>query len=265
MTIQDVIDYLDQIFHPEFQEHYDNAGFLLGNPAVVVSGVLVSIDLTPSVIAEAQQRGCNLIVTHHPFIFGGIKRITPANETGRMIYQLIENHIAIYAAHTNLDNLPNGVNGILAEKLGLEDCHILHAIPDVHTPDNAPIGAGAIGVLPHPVPITEWLEVLKETLHIPILRISEPCHINIQHIAICGGAGSFLIEDAIQAGADVLVTSDLKYHDFQKAEGRIVLVDAGHYESEQFAKELISCAISKKFRNFATCISDATNSYIRYI
>ena len=265
MIIQDVIDYLDQTFHPEFQEHYDNAGFLVGNPAVVISGVLVAIDLTPTVIDEALHRGCNLIVTHHPFIFSGIKRITPKNETGRMIFQLIENHLAVYSAHTNLDNLPEGVNGILAEKLGLENCRILHPIPGSLTPNGVAIGAGMIGSLPNPIAIEEWVNILKATLQIPMLRLSELCHKTIQHIAICGGAGSFLIEDAVEAGADVLVTADLKYHDFQKAEGRIILVDAGHYESEQFAKELISCAISKKFRNFATCISDTSKGYIRYI
>lgn len=265
MIIQDVTAYLDQVFHPEFQEHYDNAGFLLGNPAVVVSGVLVAVDLTPTVVEEAIQRGCNLIVTHHPFIFGGIKRITPASETGRMIYRLIENQIAVYAAHTNLDNLPDGVNGILSEKLGLEHCRILKPMEGASMPNGAPVGAGMIGALPHPTDTHTWLQMLKERLGLPWLRCSELCKSSIQCVALCGGAGSFLIDDAIAAGADVYVTADLKYHDFQKPEGRLILVDAGHYESEQFAKEIIYSVISKKFSNFATQITDTQAGLVRYI
>ena len=125
MLLSEIIQYLDSEFHPEYQEDYDNSGFLLGNPNDDCTGALVALDLTLAVIDEALAVGANLIVTHHPFIFSGIKRITPDYATGRSIITLIKNNIAVYAAHTNLDNLKNGINGILAFQLGLTDCHIL--------------------------------------------------------------------------------------------------------------------------------------------
>ena len=117
-TIGEIVDFLDETFHPEYQEDYDNSGFLLGKTDIEVTGVLAAIDLTPNVIDEAITNGCNMIVTHHPFIFGGLKRITSDSEAGRMVFSLVEHGIAVYAAHTNLDNMKEGINGILANKLG---------------------------------------------------------------------------------------------------------------------------------------------------
>ena len=131
MILSDIIQFLDSKLHPEYQEDYDNVGFLLGDPAAECTGALVAVDLTPAVINEAAGLGANLIVTHHPFIFGGIRRITPNDTCGRMIYSLIRNNIAVYAAHTNLDNMKEGINGILADRLGLTDCHILRPLPSV--------------------------------------------------------------------------------------------------------------------------------------
>lgn len=260
MQIAEIITFLDQTFHPEYQEDYDNAGFLMGDPQQPVSGVLVALDLTPQVIDEARAKKCNLIVTHHPFIFGGIKRITTQNTVGRMILSLAEHHIAVYAAHTNLDNLKEGVNGILAEKLGMTECHILK--PMSIDPN---VGAGMVGTLPHPIAMQEFLQQVKQTLHLPVLRTSAPCKTTVRKVAICGGAGSFLIADAIGAKADIYLTGDLKYHDFQRAENRILLADIGHYESEQFSKELIYSIISKKFSTFVCQIADSDNGYICYI
>ena len=142
ISIGEVINFLDKTFRPELQEDYDNAGFLLGDSTMSYSGTLVALDLTSAVVEEAVNEGLNLIVTHHPFIFSGIKRITDRTEAGRIVLKLIKNKISVYAAHTNLDNLPWGVNGILAEKLGLKDCRILRQ----SSVDN--IGAGMVGMLP---------------------------------------------------------------------------------------------------------------------
>lgn len=262
MKIAEIINYLDYEFHPEYQEDYDNAGFLLGDPMAEATGALVAIDLTEEVVDEAIAHGLNLIVTHHPFIFGGVKRITTQNATGRMITKLIKNDLAVYAAHTNLDNLKNGVNGILAQKLGLKEVQVLKPMEGLHDKN---IGAGMIGTLEHAVATGEFLEQVKQTLGVGTLRCSEVCKPKVQRIAICGGAGSFLIGDAIKNRADLYITADLKYHDFQRAERRIVLCDAGHYETEQFAKELIYLRILKKFSTFACRISDACNAYIQYI
>lgn len=262
MKIAEIINYLDYEFHPEYQEDYDNAGFLLGDPMAEATGALVAIDLTEAVAEEAIANGLNLIVTHHPMIFGGVKRITTQNALGRMITRLIKHDICVYAAHTNLDNIKNGVNGILAEKLGLKDCQILKPMEGLHDKN---VGAGMIGRLERAMDTEAFLQHVKEVLKVERLRCSPICRETVERVAICGGAGSFLIGDAMKMRADVLLTADMKYHDFQRAEGRIVLCDAGHYETEQFAKEIIYSAISKKFRNFACRISDEGNAYIRLI
>ena len=261
-TIRDLVDHLDATFHPELQEDYDNAGFLLGHADEPYRGALVALDLTPDVAREAIALGLNLIVTHHPLIFSGLRRITSQSELGRTVLALAEHRIAVYAAHTNLDNLPWGVNGALAERLGLQQCRIL-------SPLGADTGAGLTGSLPRPVPADQFLQRVKEVLHIPTLRTSDfniqNSEFKIQKVALCGGSGSQFIADAIAAGADLYLTADLKYHDFQRAEGRIILVDAGHYETEQFAKEIISRRISEKFSNFACRISSQQESIVRYI
>lgn len=262
MKLSEVIQFLDSEFHPEYQEDYDNSGFLLGDPERECSGVLVALDLTPSVIDEAMACGANLIVTHHPFIFGGVKRITPATATGRAIMSLIKNDLAAYAAHTNLDNLPNGINGILSFQLGLADCRILRPLSAASSPD---IGAGMVGQLPYPLPTAAFLEQVKAILGLPLLRVSDIASPAVSRVAICGGSGSFLIDDAIRAGADIYLTGDLKYHDFQRAEGRITLADIGHYESEQFGIGLIYSVISKKFSNFACFISGQGKSFVNYM
>lgn len=261
--IGEVVAHLDSLFHPEYQEDYDNSGFLLGNSATIYTGALVALDLTPAVITEAVNNQLNLIVTHHPFIFSGLKRITDDSDAGRMAMTLILNGISVYAAHTNLDNLPWGVNGILAQKIGLQNCKILREFKSAH--DDS-IGSGLVGELPRVVKVDTFLQKVKRLTRQPSIRTSP--HIatqRIQRVALCGGAGSFLIHDAIDAGADIFITADLKYHDFQRAEGRLILVDAGHYETEQFAKEIIYRAISEKFSNFACRISENQASLIQYM
>ncbi len=267
ISIGEVISFLNKKFRPELQEDYDNAGFLLGEHGTAYRGALVALDLTPEVIEEAIEHGLNLIVTHHPFIFSGLKRITDSSETGRMVIQLVRNGISVYAAHTNLDNLPWGVNGILAEKLGMKNCRIL-CRQDASAPFET--GAGMVGELPKAMETDKFLLKVKEVLMPTGCRRSlciskhNPKR-KVKRIAICGGAGSFLIGNAIDSGADLYLTADMKYHDFQRAEGRITLVDAGHYETEQFAKEIISRAISEKFSNFACRISENQGSLIQYI
>ncbi len=262
MNIGTLVSYLDSETHPEYQEKYDNAGFLVGDPQTECTGALVALDLTDDVVDEALDHNANLIVTHHPLIFVGVKRITPADATGRLIIKLIRNNIALYAAHTNLDNLQHGVNGILSFHLGLTDCHILHHLDDKNLPH---VGAGMIGSLPYPIPTNAFLEQVKLSLGLPLLRTSDIVSPSVSRVAICGGAGNFLINDAIDQKADIYFTGDLKYHDFQHAEGRITLVDIGHFESEQFTKELIYSIISKKFSNFACYISQRGRSFVNYI
>ena len=257
--IEEVVRYMDQEFHPEYQEDYDNAGFLVGRSGADCSGVLVALDLTDEVLDEALALGCNLIVTHHPLIFGGVKRITDHNAAGRLLLRLVESGTAVYAAHTNLDNLPWGVNGILAEKLGLTDCHILKSL-DGHSD----VGAGMVGTLPSAMPLEAFLTHVKAVTGQPSVRFAGGPR-EVRRVAICGGSGSSFIGEALASKADIYLTADLKYHDFQRATASMALADIGHYESEQFAKEIISRAISKKFSNFACRISERQGSLVSYI
>lgn len=257
--IADIVKYLDETFHPEYQEDYDNSGFLLGDSSEECSGVLTALDLTAEVLAEARACGANLIVTHHPFIFRGVKRITESDALGSLILDLIRSRTAVYAAHTNLDNLPWGVSGTLAEKIGLQHCRILKPI------DGDPaVGAGMVGELESPMPVEDLLLKVKKMTGMPTVRYAGGTG-RVQRVALCGGSGSDFIADAIRAGADIYLTADLKYHDFQRATPTMALADIGHYESEQFAKEIIYRVISKKFSNFACRISERQGSLVAYI
>ena len=289
MKTGEVIGWLDATFKPEYQEDYDNSGFLLGNSQSDYRGALVALDLTPEVVDEAVALGMSLIVTHHPFIFTGVKRLTDASETGRMVMALVKNDISVYAAHTNLDNLPWGVSGALAERLGVRECEVLSVKCEV---GDMAVGAGMVGELPEPMNVEDFLAKVKTVLGLPIVRVaplltkpvsSEQCSVfsdaaapdqlNTEHstlntvkrVALCGGSGAEFIDDAMRAGADIYLTGDLKYHDFQRTDGRMVLADIGHYESEQFAKEIIFRAISEKFSTFACRISDVQYSIVAYI
>ena len=262
MKTGEVIAYLDSTFHPEYQEDYDNSGFLFGDSRSDYGGALVALDLTPAVVDEAVRLGMNLIVTHHPFIFTGLKRLTDGSETGRMVLALARNGISVYAAHTNLDNLPWGVSGVLAGKLGLDNCQVLSV--KCEAGDGGEVGAGIVGDLPEAMPVGDFLTRVKTLTGIPFVRVSQLAG-RVSRVALCGGSGAEFIGDALRAGADIYLTADLKYHDFQRAEGRMVLADIGHYESEQFAKDIIFRAISEKFSNFACRISEAQLGIVKYM
>ena len=266
IRIADVVQYLDSTFHPEYQEDYDNAGFLVGDTAEEYRGALVALDLTDEVLAEAKALGLNLIVTHHPLIFRGVKRITDSNALGQLLLDLIQSKVAVYAAHTNLDNLPWGVSGVLAEKLGLQNCRILRAagVQPAATAEDGAVGSGMVGELPESVSTKDFLHKAKQLTGIPTIRYAGG-HGEVKRVALCGGSGAEFIPDAIASGADIYLTADLKYHDFQQSTGHMTLADIGHYESEQFAKEIISHAIMEKFSNFACRISERQKSLVQYI
>lgn len=258
MKTGEVIDYLNKVFRPELQEDYDNSGFLIGDAGRDYSGTLVSLDLTQAVADEAVAAGLNLIVTHHPLIFGGAKRITSDDSVGRLIMSLIENRIAVYAAHTNLDSLPWGVSAALAERLGLQNYSVL-------SPGNEGTGFGAIGQLAMAERASLFVSRVKHLLGLPTVRYVGDVQRSVKRVAVCGGSGAFLIGDAVRAGADIYLTADLKYHDFQRAERGMLLCDIGHYESEQFAKEIIFRVVSEKFSNFACRISAVQQSMVGFM
>ena len=259
MTIKLVIQYLESIAPPFLQESYDNAGLIVGNPEDEIKGILVSLDAIESVVEEAIKTGCNMIVAHHPIVFKGLKKITGKNYVERTIIKAIKNDIAIYAIHTNLDNiLYNGVNEKIAEKIGLQKCKIL--APKKLTFDNNEVGAGIIGTLPNPIEESAFLHTLKKTMETSCVKHTRLLNKPINKIAICGGAGSFLLPEAIKQEADLFITADFKYHEFFDANNQIVIADIGHFESEQFTIDLLTKLLSEKFSTFAIrSVSHSTN------
>jgi dinuclear metal center YbgI/SA1388 family protein len=259
MKIADIIQHLETIAPLEYQEDYDNSGLQAGDAGNECTGVLVSLDCTEEVVREAIQKKCNLIVSHHPVIFHPIQRVTPENDGGKVLMAAIRAGLSLYAIHTNLDNLPGGVNATIADKLSLNSRKIL--LPKAGSPD---IGSGLIGNLEKPVSALQFLEDLRKAFFIPVIRHSPLTGRPVFRIALCGGAGSFLISNALCEKADFFITGDIKYHQFFESGGEMVIADIGHFESEQFTMDLIRDVILKKFRNFAVLKSGTVTNPVNY-
>lgn len=363
MIIKDITDYLEQIAPLKYQESYDNAGLIVGSPYDSVKKALISLDCTEEVVQEAIDKGCDLIISHHPIVFKGLKRFNNANYVERTVIKAIKNNIALYAIHTNLDNVLGGVSSKIGEKLALEQTAILSPksgllkklvvfVPrshveavrkalfesgagaignydecsyntagygtfrplegsqpvigqvgvqerveetkievifpahlerkiivsmlsthpyeevayDVFSIDNPlqTVGSGVIGNLAKPMDGAEFLAYLKDKLQLKVIRHTELLGKPVQRVAVCGGAGGFLLAEAKKSGADIFVTADYKYHEFFDAEKSIVIADIGHYESEQFTQELLLDIITKKFANFAVLITEIDTNPIKY-
>ncbi len=361
--VKDITQYLEKIAPLSYQESYDNAGLIVGNPHMTVTGVLVTLDSTEAVVEEAIAKGCNLIVAHHPIVFKGLKKLNGHNYVERTVIKAIKHDIAIYAIHTNLDHVVGGVNGMIAERLGLQNVRILAPKSDTllklvsFVPEEATqkvldalyeagvgaignydhcsfrvngtgtfrpndvaqpyigsaqtdesvtenrievlfpahleskvlntlkkahpyeevafyisalrnqhqeVGAGAVGELSNAMTGDAFLTHLKDTMGLQMIRHTAFVSDSIQKVAVCGGAGGFLLGDAIGANADVFVTADYKYHEFFDADGRILICDIGHYESEVYTKELLQRYLSKKFVNFATILSETNTNPVFY-
>jgi dinuclear metal center YbgI/SA1388 family protein len=259
MKIADIIQHLEATAPLEYQEEYDNSGIQAGDAGDECTGVLVSLDCTEDVVKEAIQKKCNLIVSHHPLIFRPVRNITPENSSGRMLTSAIRAGITLYAIHTKLDNIPGGVNATIADRLSLTHRQILCPRAGF-----TGIGSGLIGNLEKPVSGLEFLEFLREAFHIPVIRHSPLTGRPVSRIALCGGAGSFLISNALQGKADFFITGDIKYHHFFEAGSDLVIADIGHFESEQFTMDLIRDVILKKFRNFAVLKSGTVTNPVHY-
>lgn len=350
MKTKDITQFLETIAPPVYQESYDNAGLIVGNPDAEVTGVLCCLDSTEAVVEEAIRRGCNLIVAHHPIVFRGLKSLTGRHYVERVVMQAIKNDISIYAIHTNLDNVYyKGVNAKIAERLGLRHTRILAPkgkaiklfvfVPATHSdlvrralieagagavnqpgpssyatlgvgtsngqaeaqmklevtlpvhaqsavlralhashPDDNPVydlvtvlntneavGAGLIGTLEKPMKEMAFLKFLKKQMQAGCVKYTVLRGKDIQTVALCGGAGGFLLPTAIAQKADIFITADYKYHEFFDADGKIVIADIGHYESEQFTIELLHELISQKFPNFATHLTEVNTNPVNYL
>jgi len=264
MQLIKLIQYLESIAPPHLQEDYDNAGLIVGDKSMEIKGVMVCLDSIEAVIDEAIQKKCNVVVAHHPIIFKGLKQLNGKNYIERTIIKAIKNDIAIYAIHTNLDNvLYHGVNQKIAQKLNLQSCKILSEHP-VHSTKKIPIGAGIIGSLKNAMTPMAFLKFIKKQMDVSVIRHTTLTSGKVKKIVVCGGSGSFLLQQARAAKADVFITADFKYHEFFDANNDIIIADIGHYESEQYTIELLHELISKKFRKFAAHYTKVNTNPINY-
>jgi len=364
MIIQDIIKEIEEFAPLNYAEDFDNVGLLVGDKSAEVTGALITLDTLEATVDEAIAKNCNLIVSFHPIIFSGLKKITGKNYVERVVLKAIKNDIAIYAIHTALDNQHKGVNDMICEKIGLinrrilipkknsikklltyvpkkdaekvrkaifdagggsignyDNCSfnvngegsfkgneasnpvvgergnihfeeetqigitfpthvegkVLNALFNSHPYEevayeitslentNQHLGMGMIGELEEPQDEKTFLKYIKSTFKTGCVRHSELLEKPIKKVAVLGGSGAFAIENAKKAGADMYITADLKYHDFYKAEKNIVLADIGHYESEQFTKNLLYSFLTKKFSNFALILAETNSNPIKYI
>jgi len=260
MIVQDVIDFLHSIAPNHLQEPYDNSGLLVGDRRAEVGAVLVSLDVTEEVIDEAIEKNCNLIVSHHPIIFSGVKRIIGENHIQRIIKKAIKKDINLFAIHTNLDNvLDSGVNHNIADIIGLSNCSILSP----KDPQVPKIGSGIIGDI-EPLSELSFLKALKEKMELTTIKHTSFRNQDIAKVAICGGSGRFLLETAIAAGANIFISSDFKYHEYFEADGKILIADIGHYESERFTNDMIVKLLTKNFANFAAHCTKVNTNPVQY-
>ena len=261
MYIKEIISLIEDYAPLKFQASFDNSGLLCGDSERELTSILLCIDVTEEVVKEAIDKGHNLIISHHPLIFSGLKHITPATYVERCVIDAIKHDITIYAAHTNMDVVANGVSGRMADKLDLYHRQILQ-------PEGDPMdgnGFGIIGELQQPVESMAFLQQVKEIFRCDRLRYTTPHTPFMQRVAVCGGAGASFFKQALAGQADIYISGDFKYHDFFLTENRIMIADIGHYESEQFTKEIFYEILTKKISKFAVQFSEINTNPIKYL
>ena len=260
MKAKQVFDALEQYAPLPLQDSYDNAGLQIGLTAEQeVTGALLCLDVTEAVIDEAERMGCNLIVAHHPLLFRGLKSITGQSYVERCVIKAIQKGIGIYAAHTNLDNAEGGVNYRIAEKLGLKNLTFLDAKPGVTA------GAGVVGELPMAEDEQSFLHRVKTLFGIQCIRHNQLCGREIRRVALCGGAGGFLLPNAIEQGADVFLTGEMRYHDYFGHEGDLLIAEMGHYESEQYTVDLLAEVLNSRFPELKIVKTSLNTNPINYL
>ncbi|MBO4434045.1 MAG: Nif3-like dinuclear metal center hexameric protein [Bacteroidales bacterium] len=242
MKVADITAAVEEFAPLGIQEQWDNSGLCIGSPEDPVHGVMVGFDCTPQLVDEAAARGCDMIITHHPLIFKGLRQINGSEPTGEAIMKAIRAGIAVYAAHTTADKVIEGVSGAMARRLGLKDIRILE--------DEGGTGLGAYGTLEKPLTGREAIDLIKERFHLRFVRTSAPIEGPITTVAVLGGSGGSEIPAARAAGAQLYVTADISYHNFFTPEGFMV-ADIGHFESEVEISDILFSFLKKKFPNFA--------------
>ena len=363
LPLQDIIQELERLAPLRLQESYDNSGLITGDPSMQIQAALICLDSTEAVIDEAIRRGCNLVIAHHPIVFSGLKKITGSTYIERVIIKAIQHNIAIYAIHTNLDNVAQGVNAKICEQLGVlktrilapmgnqlkklvtfaplaasatvknaifnagaghignysecsfsvsgdgsfkgnefSDPHIgkkgeqhvekeerievifpswkesaiLSALMGAHPYEEVAydiysltnlhphLGAGMVGELEEPIKTEAFLDLIKDRMKAKVIRHTALNKKDIQTVAVCGGSGSFLLNEAKKAKADIFISADFKYHQFFDAEDKIIIADIGHFETEQFTINLVGDYLREKFTTFAVLFTETNTNPIYY-
>lgn len=256
MKIKEIIAAVEEFAPALVQEGWDNSGLLIGSPEDETSGVLIAFDCTPETVEEAAKKGCGMIVSHHPLIFKGLRRIVPGDPVSDAVILAVRKGIAVYAAHTSADKVRGGVSFAMAGKLGLKDVEIL-------SPDTAETGLGVIGTLPKPLTAREFIVLLKQAFGCALVKSSALIDGAISKVALCGGSGAEFIPAARDRGAQAYVSADISYHNFFTSKGFMV-ADIGHFESEVEITDVLFSKLKKKFPNFAIHISTVMHNPVYY-
>ena len=258
MKVREITSLIEAFAPLSLQESYDNSGLIVGRADDEVHGVLLAVDVTEEVIAEAVSEGCDMIITHHPIIFHALKRFNSASQTERCVEEAIRRGIVLYAAHTNLDSTPQGMSWRVGQMLGLEHMQVLQS----SSPEGA--GFGVVGELQSALPSEVFMREVMERFGVKALRHSDIVKEKVQRVAICTGSGGSLIDQARESGADIYLTADLRYNDFMRHENAIILADMGHFESEYCAIQILFDILSKKIPIFAVRKSVRSRNPINY-
>jgi dinuclear metal center YbgI/SA1388 family protein len=252
MKVKDIIKVIEDFAPLSVQEGWDNSGLCVGSPEDEVTSVLLALDCTPALVDEAVACGADMIVTHHPLIFSGLKKISPEDMVGEAVIKAIKAGISIYAAHTSADKVLEGVSGAMAARLGLENVSILNM-------DGEGTGLGVVGDFPEPIGAEQAIALVKEKFALKSMKVSKPLNGMISRVAMCGGSGGSLISAARSSGAQLYISGDISYHNFFTPEG-FMLMDIGHYESEIEIVDILFSLIKKNFPTFAVRITQNINS-----
>ena len=252
---------LEQFAPLPLQESWDNAGLQLGLTEAEVSGALLCLDVNEQIVDEAIRKGCNLIVSHHPLLFRGLKQISGTDYVQRCVIKAIKHDIVIVSMHTNMDNARNGVNWKIAEQLGMTDCRFFAQ----KTVDGIEAGSGVIGKLTPEMGAKAFIELVKKQFNVVCAQCNELLQRPVSRVAVCGGAGDFLVTDAIALGADAFITGEMHYHQYFGMEQQIQICVIGHYQSEQFTSEIFRDIIQKECPDVRTEIAETNTNPIIYI
>ncbi len=266
-----MLEALEQFAPLPLQESWDNAGLQIGLTEAEVSGVLLCLDVTEQIIDEALEEGCNLVVSHHPLLFRGLKQVSDQTDVQRTVRKAIKNDVAVVSMHTNLDNARGGVNWKIAQRLGLTDVHFGTESWPRHEADSesgVPVqtsGNWVMGVLPQPMEASLFIAHVKQQMEAQCAQCNELLLRPVSRVAICGGAGDFLLDEAIAHGADAFITGEMHYHQYQGHQQQVQICVVGHYESEHFTKELLRDIINEKCPEVRTVLARTNTNPIVYL